>query len=98
LAQQAENQSIQRRCLAVESLAEIDILDLDDPATAPPDSVDRMDSVTPVANEPGFDDLRQGFPTFPLSFGGLGKPPVCSASASCVHSVTLPLGMRSICR
>ena len=59
LAQQLENQSIQRRCRAVEPLATIDILDLDDPATAPPDSVDRMDPVTPVTNEPGLDDLRR---------------------------------------
>ena len=64
LAQQPENQSIQRRGRAVDSLAAIDILDLDDPATAPPDSVDRMDPVTPVTNEPGFDDLRHGFPRF----------------------------------
>jgi hypothetical protein len=33
LAQQLENQSIQRRRRAVESLSAIDVLDLDDPAT-----------------------------------------------------------------
>ena len=66
---QAENQSIQRRCRAVESLAAIDILDLDDPTTAPPDSVDRLDPVTPVANELGFYDLRHGSPAFPLWLG-----------------------------
>jgi hypothetical protein len=62
LAQQPQSQSIKRRRRAVESLAEIDVLDLDDPGTMPTDSVDRLDPVTPVANEPAFNDLRHGSP------------------------------------
>jgi hypothetical protein len=46
----------------VESLATIDVLDLDDPGTMPTYSVDRLDPVTAVANEPAFDDLRHGSP------------------------------------
>jgi hypothetical protein len=48
----------------VESLAAIDVLDLDDPATAPPYSIDRMDAVTPITNEPTFDDLGHRSPLF----------------------------------
>jgi hypothetical protein len=62
LTEQPSNQSIQLRRRAVESLAAIDVLDLDDPATVPPYGVDRMDAVAPVTNEPAFDDLRHGPP------------------------------------
>ena len=58
LGQQPQDQSIELRRRAVESRAAIDVLDLDDPAAVPPDGVDRMDPVTPVANETAFDDLR----------------------------------------
>jgi hypothetical protein len=64
LAQQTEDQPIQLRRRAVEARAAIDVLDLDDPGTVPPDSVDRVDAVTPVTNEPAFDELRHGFPLF----------------------------------
>src|SRR5689334_7964780 len=60
LAQQVHKPSMQRRRRAVEALATIDVLDLDDPATVPPDGVDEMDPVTPVANESAFDELRHG--------------------------------------
>src|SRR5438045_1963185 len=59
---QLQSQSIQLRRRPVESLAAIDVLDLDDPATVPADSVDRLDPVAPVAYEPAFDDLRHGLP------------------------------------
>jgi hypothetical protein len=67
LAEQPKNQSIQLRRRAVESLAAIDVLDLDDPATMPPDSVDRLDPITPVANEPAFDELRHIPPPYGLA-------------------------------
>jgi hypothetical protein len=62
LGQQPEDQPIQLRRRAVEARAAIDVLDLDDPGTVPPDSIDRLDQVTPVTNEPTFDELRHGFP------------------------------------
>jgi len=70
---QNQNQSIQLRRRPVESLAAIDVLDLDDPATVAADSVDRLDSVTPVANEPAFDKLGHGLPVFLCGLGpGIG--------------------------
>jgi hypothetical protein len=56
----------------VESLAEIDVLDLDDPGTVPPDSTDRKDPVTSVTNEPTFDDPRHGSPRFLFMTWGIG--------------------------
>jgi hypothetical protein len=97
LAQQLQDQSIHPQRRVVESLAAINVLDLDDPATVPPYRVDRKDPVTPITNEPTFDDLRHVSPVFLYALG-IRPPPVRSASAVCGHRVTWSLGLRSICR
>jgi len=74
LAQQPENQPVQFRRRAVESRAAIDVLDLDDPAAVTPDSIDRMDPVTPVADEATFDELSHASP-FSFVASGIGHRP-----------------------
>jgi hypothetical protein len=73
LAQQVQDQPIQLRRRAVESRAAIDVLDLDDAATVTPDTIDRLNPVTPVANEPAFDDPRHGSPRSFLYGVGIGR-------------------------